>query len=583
MPESQGHEQSNPMANRRQESRQRTSSTDQATAGAGLAYGVEGALNPWAGPPSNDFSQNTFERHAAILGDSRMVQPMYARQRAMIMQQLQRDYGNQYVQRLVKHISGQRSEAAQTKLTVSQPGDKYEQEADRVADQVVGTTASTSQEPAQRTEQESLAMHHHKAIEASAGGFSGQRGMYPVWETLTPSAFARRAPDGIQRCQDGQLCEPCSRGECSHHNEGSKAEEVMQPKAIPTHQDSGGVCGLDRHVHVLREWARSEHGRRYVQRLADHIVQRKALAVQTKLTVSRRGDKYEQEADRVAEQVMRMPKTEPLDEEATPEGLAVLEIICPDCKDELLQAKEASGQRSELTPDIESKVSSLKGGGQPLSDATRAFFEPRFGIDFSNVRVHTDARASGTAKEMNALAYTVGPHIAFAPGQYMPDSPDGRRLLAHELTHVVQQNPEAGDIQKSSGTSKTSRDDSASISQESEIHHKDHMPVKISMLADSEVVHRHTKEDCDELYESCCDGCRRLPNRTKADKARRALCWSTCMAEYAACLASSEEALMGILTLSAIAAAIALAAADGPFPIGDAAGVAILSALGISL
>ncbi|MFZ1729984.1 MAG: DUF4157 domain-containing protein [Bacteroidota bacterium] len=77
--------------------------------------------------------------------------------------------------------------------------------------------------------------------------------------------------------------------------------------------------------------------------------------------------------------------------------------------------------------------------GQPLDPATRAFFEPRFGHDFSNVQVHADRTAAESAHELGALAYTVGTGIVFGKGQYVPESPSGRRLLAHELAHVVQQ------------------------------------------------------------------------------------------------------------------------------------------------
>ena len=85
-------------------------------------------------------------------------------------------------------------------------------------------------------------------------------------------------------------------------------------------------------------------------------------------------------------------------------------------------------------------IQALEGGGSPLSQATRAFFEPRFGVDFSPVRVHTDARAAHTTRAVHARAFTLGPHIAFGTGQYAPHSPAGRQILAHELTHVVQQN-----------------------------------------------------------------------------------------------------------------------------------------------
>jgi hypothetical protein len=86
----------------------------------------------------------------------------------------------------------------------------------------------------------------------------------------------------------------------------------------------------------------------------------------------------------------------------------------------------------------------LRSSGQPLDAATRAFMEPRLGHDFSHVRVHSDAQAAESARAVNALAYTVGPQLVFATGQYSPQSTAGRGLIAHELTHVVQQQAATG-------------------------------------------------------------------------------------------------------------------------------------------
>jgi len=84
----------------------------------------------------------------------------------------------------------------------------------------------------------------------------------------------------------------------------------------------------------------------------------------------------------------------------------------------------------------------LRSPGKPLDSATRSFFESRLGHDFGGVRVHTDARAAESAAAVNALAYTVGRDVVFGAGRYAPDASDGRRLLAHELAHVVQQSSE---------------------------------------------------------------------------------------------------------------------------------------------
>src|SRR5439155_15454735 len=88
---------------------------------------------------------------------------------------------------------------------------------------------------------------------------------------------------------------------------------------------------------------------------------------------------------------------------------------------------------------LEAQVQARRGRGQPLPTSVRAFFEPRFEHDFSQVRVHTDAHAAESAQAVQALAYTVGSDIVFGAGQYAPATTAGQRLLAHELTHVVQQ------------------------------------------------------------------------------------------------------------------------------------------------
>jgi len=146
-----------------------------------------------------------------------------------------------------------------------------------------------------------------------------------------------------------------------------------------------------------------------------------------------------QDADRLSEQVMRMP--EPQLQRACHCG-----GDCPECRTEhlgraheTLQTKPVQPSASEQTeaPPIVHEV--LSSPGQALDPATRRFMEPRFGHDFSQVRVHTDAKAAESARAVNALAYTVGHHVSFGAGQYAPDASGRRPLLAHELTHVVQQ------------------------------------------------------------------------------------------------------------------------------------------------
>jgi hypothetical protein len=103
----------------------------------------------------------------------------------------------------------------------------------------------------------------------------------------------------------------------------------------------------------------------------------------------------------------------------------------------ILMRRAAGSGGPALVPPIVQDV--LRSPGQPLDPATQAFFEPRFGHDFARVRVHHDAQSAASAHAVDAMAYTVGSHIVFAAGHYAPGSPGGRGLIAHELTHVVQQ------------------------------------------------------------------------------------------------------------------------------------------------
>ena len=93
----------------------------------------------------------------------------------------------------------------------------------------------------------------------------------------------------------------------------------------------------------------------------------------------------------------------------------------------------------EVTSMLEDRIKAIRGGGQPLPASTHAFFEPRFGYDFSRVRLHTDNPAGETAQAVNARAFTVGRDIVFGAGQYALETHGGKALLAHKLTHVIPQ------------------------------------------------------------------------------------------------------------------------------------------------
>jgi hypothetical protein len=169
-----------------------------------------------------------------------------------------------------------------------------------------------------------------------------------------------------------------------------------------------------------------------------HIL--RGAQVQAKLRIGAVNDPAEREADRVADQVMRMPDAALVTKSSVAQG--TVQRLCAECEDEL-QRKAASGSgsaRGLVAPAANAAIRSL-GGGTPLPASERAFFEPRFGLSFDDVRVHTDAKAAEAAQAVDALAYTVGRDVVFAADQYTPRTSSGRRLLAHELTHAVQQSP----------------------------------------------------------------------------------------------------------------------------------------------
>ena len=155
---------------------------------------------------------------------------------------------------------------------------------------------------------------------------------------------------------------------------------------------------------------------------------RKRLALQSKLTINQPGDRYEQEADHVADAVVK--------------GIVPKEGSKRQREETPLQCKTPNeSATASVAPSIVDDV--LAESGQPLDAATRGFMEERFGYDFGRVRVHRDARASESARAVSAHAYTVGHHLVFDAGRYAPETHAGQRLLAHELAHVVQQSSSA--------------------------------------------------------------------------------------------------------------------------------------------
>ena len=242
----------------------------------------------------------------------------------------------------------------------------------------------------------------------------------------------------------------------------------------------------------------------YGHNLNNIAVSYRQPSVQTKLTIGQPGDKYEQEADKVSDQVMNMSQPVQRQENGEEEARMKPEIQRQEMGEEeekadmkpeiqrqemgeeeekadmkplanaitpLVQRQEMGEEEEkvDMKPEIqrqemgeeeeeeqggvqaksdsttgdmeglEQQLGSSKGSGSPLSDEARSFMEPRFGTDFSDVKVHTDSGAVQMNQDIQAQAFTHGQDIYFNSGKYSPDTNEGKSLLAHELTHVVQQ------------------------------------------------------------------------------------------------------------------------------------------------
>lgn len=206
-------------------------------------------------------------------------------------------------------------------------------------------------------------------------------------------------------------------------------------------------------------------------------------ALQMKMRVNQPGDKFEQEADKMADKVMRMPApASPLkedrlqrqaedrlqkkeqeqdkiqkaampDEKLQKAALPEEQVQKADDKD-IQKAEEEKIQKAPVAddrlqrmgnavptvgPSTQSAIHNQTTGGQPLSSDVRAYMEPRFNADFSNVRVHSDPESASLSNQLSARAFTHQNHVFFSRDQYQPGTSEGKQLLAHELTHTIQQ------------------------------------------------------------------------------------------------------------------------------------------------
>lgn len=224
----------------------------------------------------------------------------------------------------------------------------------------------------------------------------------------------------------------------------TKVDKDSQSKPIDSLQSSSAPGAAD------VEYLQQMFGNQTLQQLFQ------SRHIQAKLAVGQSNDQYEQEADSVAEEIVSMPdpfvsqrnQTNAFNQApairsccGNGERVVLSQTVqkTQEPKAPPIKAKEISGKSLEVASDLEYRINNLRGKGQPLSAQARNFFEPRFNYDFSHVRIHSDSTADGLAKTVNARAFTFAQNVVFAAGEYDSNSISGKRLLAHELTHVVQQ------------------------------------------------------------------------------------------------------------------------------------------------
>ena len=276
--------------------------------------------------------------------------------------------------------------------------------------------------------------------------------------------------------------------------ENFSPSDILQRKcACGQHAPPGGMC----------EACRRKEERR-----------KNRLPIQAKLKIGGTHDRYEREADRVAGQIMRTPlsfvsKTQQADSTSTPAPVTLQRYPV---------VTEGHTNVASMNGVSDTVGNTLRSPGRPLDACTRSFMESRFGHDFSGVRVHTNASAAVSARSVNAAAYTVGHHVVFDSGRYVPTSTPGKRLLAHELVHVVQQTD-------SSTTMRRSVRDSSGDGRSTTVHSDATATGLELMSAPSGLLQRFDlKKQQDWRYNWCMTNPQSPYAKIKSDKARRPLC-----------------------------------------------------------
>ncbi|UCH43369.1 MAG: DUF4157 domain-containing protein, partial [Dehalococcoidales bacterium] len=373
---------------------------------------------------TGSLGESSFEGHSALLASAQSD-----RQRANLVMRLQQSHGNAYVQRLFN------SGLVQAKLTVNPPDDQYEKEADRVADKVmqvktpdvqrqledeeepVQTKVSDIQRGALPGEEEE---EEEDEEEMEAEAAMGAPGPAPAAPPAPPPAPAPPAPAAAPAPAPERRGIPAPPGAS-----GGGYEEAMGMGEYEGEEEEEAeeeALGLKRSNDIQRQEMPEEE---------EEPLQPKASDIQ-------RQDIPEEELQAKASDIQRQEEPEEEEEE------------------EAVQTKAGERSAFEVSGNLEQRIEAARGSGQPLQESTRGSLESQLGHDFNNVRIHNDAEADKLSRQLGAEAFTTGRDVFFKEGTYNPDSDHGQGLIAHELTHVVQQSA-VPEIQRQSVTEKEAK------------------------------------------------------------------------------------------------------------------------------
>lgn len=361
--------------------------------------------------------------------------------------EMQQTLGNQAVQRLY------RAGVLQAKLKIGAPGDKYEQEADRVADQVMRmpepVTARPGEDDEKKFHRKPLVEQISPLVQRQVADEKDEKLQRQSWFAAPLPLLQRAVPVAVREDDEEKkirtkpitmqrLCLECEKEKekpaQAKHVDGLTATLQRQEEK----EDEAQTFSLQ------RQKEEDESAQAKFASTAGPQLQRQEEkedeSAQTKSLLQRQ-EKKEEEKPAQAKFAAGLSSALQRQEEKEDESAQAMNVqrrqihISPPA----LRAKPGGNGEMHASSAVEARVSHSRGSGSALPHDTRAFMEPRFGVDFSQVRVHTGTDAAQMSQDLNAQAFTVGRDIYFGNGKYNPQTGGGQQLLAHELTHVVQQ------------------------------------------------------------------------------------------------------------------------------------------------